>query len=264
MKKIFTFSLALLLSATLTFAQTAPDFTYTDTNGDSHSLYETLDEGKVVLLDFFFVACPPCQQWAPEIESLIEDYQGTTLEIWAISDRDANAAIEASMFASSHPNHFAGGSEGQGNEAVGTFSSNFNFTGFPTYAVVCSDKSITWDVWPITAGTQEIRQHLTEECGVTELVSGVSTISSMSVARMTPNPVSDFANLEFALSQNTDITINVVNALGQVVKTIASQEYTSGSHTVAIDADDLANGIYFARMSSVTGVNTVEFVVSGK
>jgi len=262
MKKFFT--LALLFSASLTFAQTAPDFTYTDTDGNSHSLHETLAEGKVVLLDFFFVDCPPCNQWAPEIEAIIEDYQGTTLEIWAISDRDANSYINSSIFASSHTNHFVGGSEGQGNEAVGTFASNFTFSGFPTYAVVCADQSITWDIWPLTAGVQEIRQHLTPECGVTDLTSGVASISALSAARVTPNPISDFANLEFALSQNTEITINVVNALGQVVKTVDAQDYTSGSHTVAIDANELANGIYFARMSSNEGVNTVEFVVSGK
>jgi hypothetical protein len=36
-------------------AQTAPDFTMTDTEGQTWNLYEQLALGKTVVLDFFFV-----------------------------------------------------------------------------------------------------------------------------------------------------------------------------------------------------------------
>jgi peroxiredoxin len=263
MKRFLT--LALLLSSTLIIAQDAPDFTFTDTEGNTHSLYETLDEGKVVLLDFFFVDCPPCIDLVPEIESIIEDFEGTTLEVWAMSDRDSDAYISSSIFASTHGHHFVGGSDGGGDAAVSTFASAFTFMGFPTYAIVCSDKSITWDVWPVSAGADEIRQHLTEECGVVEAtVSSVATISGLNAAQVAPNPVSDFATLKFNLSQNTNMTITVVNTLGQIVKTINAQDYPAGSNAVEINANELSNGIYFARMNSDEGVHTVDFIVSGK
>lgn len=38
----------------------APDFTGVDGNGLTHNLYDYLEDGKYVLLDFSFITCPPC------------------------------------------------------------------------------------------------------------------------------------------------------------------------------------------------------------
>ncbi|TSJ47553.1 redoxin family protein [Fluviicola chungangensis] len=39
---------------------TAPNFTLTDINGTTHTLYDYLDDGKTVYLDFFACHCPTC------------------------------------------------------------------------------------------------------------------------------------------------------------------------------------------------------------
>lgn len=46
--------------AQLTNGSTAPDFTLTDINGTTHQLYDYLDAGKTVYLDFFAAHCPTC------------------------------------------------------------------------------------------------------------------------------------------------------------------------------------------------------------
>lgn len=57
MKKVLTFLMAFVFSAAL-YAQTnlttAVDFTVTDTQGNVHNLFSYLNEGKFVVLDFFF------------------------------------------------------------------------------------------------------------------------------------------------------------------------------------------------------------------
>lgn len=54
----FTLMLSLFLTATLAFSQTplteAVDFTATDTHGQEWNLFEILDGGQYVLIDFFF------------------------------------------------------------------------------------------------------------------------------------------------------------------------------------------------------------------
>ena len=151
------------LTLTIAVAQTAPDFTFTDIEGNSHTLSEALEDGKVIILDFFFVDCGPCNTWAPHIDQLIEDYEGTTVEVWSISDRDSDDYIGTSAFNPTHENHKAGGPAGNGDDVIDLYAGNFSFLGFPTFAIICTDGSITWDVWPVSAGVPEIRAHLTEE-----------------------------------------------------------------------------------------------------
>lgn len=56
MRKLVLFSMALLCFASLSFSQTpleeAVDFTATDIHGTSHTLFDYLNDGKYVLLEF--------------------------------------------------------------------------------------------------------------------------------------------------------------------------------------------------------------------
>lgn len=60
MKKLLRFALVMLAALTMntSFAQTglteAVDFTATDTDGNTWTLFDELAEGKYVLIDFFF------------------------------------------------------------------------------------------------------------------------------------------------------------------------------------------------------------------
>ena len=56
-KKLYTLLILMFFTITTGFSQTnlteAVDFTITDTEGNTHTLFQYLDEGKIVLLDFF-------------------------------------------------------------------------------------------------------------------------------------------------------------------------------------------------------------------
>lgn len=260
MKKLYIFILSFLLTVTTSFGQTAPDFSFTDVNGETHTLSETLAEGKVVLLDLFFVDCPPCNDWAPELDQLAADYENSNVEIWAISPFDSHTYINNSIFAPTHDNQKVGGTDGDGAAVVSLFEQNFNFGGYPTYSVICSDGSITWDLWPLTPGINQIRSQLTEACGVSFDV-GVSGVEQLSSINAFPNPAHANARLEFQLETATDMSIGLFNTLGQSVLQIPAANYTAGAHNVNLDVADLAEGLYTIRLQSDEGVESVSLSV---
>ena len=59
MKKLFVVVIALVLGLSAysqTNLTTAIDFTVTDVDGNTHNLFDYLNDGKYVVLDFFFVS----------------------------------------------------------------------------------------------------------------------------------------------------------------------------------------------------------------
>jgi peroxiredoxin len=61
----------------------APDFSLKDLNGKPTKLSSAL--GKVVLLDFWSIACPPCVHGLPMIESTAASYKSKDILVWGIS-----------------------------------------------------------------------------------------------------------------------------------------------------------------------------------
>ncbi len=67
----------------LTEGNTLEDFTVTDINGKTIQLSKL--KGKVVVLNFWFIACRPCVMEMPHLNELTEAYQGQAVEFIAIT-----------------------------------------------------------------------------------------------------------------------------------------------------------------------------------
>lgn len=70
-----------------------------------------------------------------------------------------------------------------------------------------------------------------------------------------PNPFNPSTTIRFSLPTSEAVHIAVYDLAGRVVKTLASQRYPAGSHTVAWDGTDnsgntVSSGVYFYRMSA--------------
>lgn len=104
MKIIFQFvillvsTLSLQLSAQLPDGATAPDFTIMDINGTSHNLYDVLESGKSVVIDFSATWCGICWNYhsTGALENVYSSYgpAGTDeLEVfWIDADANTNTA----------------------------------------------------------------------------------------------------------------------------------------------------------------------------
>ena len=67
--------------------QAMPDFTFTTTEGDSHSLSELLAEKDLVILNVFTSWCPPCRMEFPEMEAVYRDLSDRMEIVMAEQDR---------------------------------------------------------------------------------------------------------------------------------------------------------------------------------
>ncbi len=131
--------------------QNAPDFTITDSGGQSHTLYEDyLDKGTTVVIKFFFVQCPPCNAIAPNVQALYEDWgegQGD-VEFFELSTMSGDSNAEIIEYKNRHGITFPGaGGEGNALAAIapyqaGTFGL---FFGTPSFAVIAPDGSVVYN-----------------------------------------------------------------------------------------------------------------------
>lgn len=65
-----------------------------------------------------------------------------------------------------------------------------------------------------------------------------------------PNPFNSTATIEFELPQNAVTRIAVYDVLGRVAKEVTNQKFTAGTHTLSLDASDLASGVYFVNIAT--------------
>ena len=99
MKKLITLIIALAfgfgLKAQCPYTE-AIDFTAVDCHGTEVQLFDILDGGQAVLIDFFFTTCGPCQQATPKI---VESYYAMGCNMhdvfyMEISTSDGDAACQ--------------------------------------------------------------------------------------------------------------------------------------------------------------------------
>jgi flagellar hook assembly protein FlgD len=86
--------------------------------------------------------------------------------------------------------------------------------------------------------------------------------SSPSTIHLFPNPASSMARISFNLPNSSDVTINIYNEAGMLVRTEKRRMMTAGKQEVEIDVEMLADNIYIVElitgeMRSTTRLNVV-------
>ena len=249
MKKIYTLLFSVLICSGA-FAQTPPDFTVTDTEGNTLSFYSELASGKTILLDFFFTTCPPCIANAGNIEHIYQEFGAGTpdFDIWGINDRNSDAEIDSYKSQYGVTNPCVSGTEGGGLAVVNSYSGTYNFTGFPTYAVVCPDQSVTWDIWPISSNAPEIQSSLENDCGLSTSPAGIEDVIKVEFNAIYPNPAAEYATVSYKLIDRAKVSLEVYDMLGSLIKTVTPGPIYPGQKQTNLNVRDLNNGHYFVKL----------------
>lgn len=225
----------------------APNFTAVDVHGNTHDLYSYLEEGKTVVLDFFYTTCGPCQYYAPQVNLVYEKYGCNTQDVFFLSidfdDTDAQVIAYEEEHEIMYPS--ISGIEGNGNDIVQAYAIN----SFPRFYVIDSTKTIRVQVDPPTVVRFDYEFDL---LGITPSACATSIEDTYDVEDMHlfPNPMLDTDVLSFQIGDLSnrcelkmyDVTGNTVLIRELDIDEIAKQQIT---------LQDLSQGIYFVEIKDI-------------
>ncbi|MFZ1634417.1 MAG: T9SS type A sorting domain-containing protein [Chitinophagales bacterium] len=92
-------------------------------------------------------------------------------------------------------------------------------------------------------------------------VLGVENVNAISGVVVSPNPVSTNATISFNLTTGAEVSVSIMNMMGQEVLTVANANEVAGNHAYSIDVTSLPAGNYVFRViagDAVTSGNIVK------
>lgn len=241
-----------------TVGQTVADFTVTDIDGTVHTLSDYTNAGKWVVLDFFFVACVPCQQTTPIFNELHEKYGCNAADLICISmntGQDNNAAV--TNFENTYGGTFSHAAAVSGDGGAGAVNTAFNPQAYPTFCLIGADMQLkNADIWPISnVGTFETAINgagynpTPTVCGVANLTANEASTFEVSLY---PNPSKDAASVSVGLENDQDVNVIVYNTIGAVVEN-QTFKGTTGVNSFLINTSTLDNGHYIVNVQLEDG-----------
>jgi hypothetical protein len=109
--------------------------------------------------------------------------------------------------------------------------------------------------WRVRGGNGEawgpysdVNQFIAKPSGVAEGTSGIPL--ELALKQNYPNPFNPSTTVVFALPHDEQVKVQVYNALGALVGTIAEGMFPAGIHSVRFDGSSLSSGTYFCRMTA--------------
>jgi thiol-disulfide isomerase/thioredoxin len=241
-------ALAFAFSATTaqTSLTTAVDFTITDLNGNSHTLFDYLNDGQYVCIDFYAYWCGPCMATAPEFTNVYHQYGCNDGDVTFLSIEYEGTDTQAHDFETSYsgdnPPPGASGIEGGG----GAVHSAYGISAFPTYILINPDGQIVeQDIWPMDAA---ILDDVLQSYNISHMDCTNSIVEATVDFNVYPVPASDVVNVEL---QETGAQIDLINLLGATVISTTSTETRT-----QLDISDLDAGSYLVKITQKGDVRT--------
>lgn len=95
-----------------------------------------------------------------------------------------------------------------------------------------------------------------QDANLVSIEDGDAFPSGYQLGQNYPNPFNPVTQIEFVVPESGHVYLEVINMMGQHVTTLADGVMSAGSHTVSLDASDMASGIYLYRLHAGNQVFT--------
>src|ERR1043165_2917191 len=245
MVKRCAFFLALRLALSCN-AQTAMPLSGVDCNGITYrNLYSDLDAGKAVVLIFFMPNCASCPPVAKKIQAMANNINAThshSMAGYALPFNNSTTCATAADWVSTNniPLFVA-------MDSGATQVAYYGGFGMPTVVLLGgADHRVMFVTQSFTTSDTAIMRD-----SILALLDGptnLEAIAPVKSAKIFPNPATDRAEIELELLSTSNLKIEIVNSLGQIVRYVFEGRVEPGILRKAIELADISNGLYSVRV----------------
>ena len=226
------------------------NFTITDTDGQQHTLFDYLDAGKYVLIDFYFTTCGACNTAMPSLNEAYKRFGCNQADIVFIAinrgNTDAQVITHRQIYGGYFPS--SSGINGQADDVV----TAYGVTAFPTISLIAPNRSfISKDIYPVIQSNLDKAIHfeagLPFQTGSCDVPNRHHLLRKKAELSLYPNPVINTASVQVNLIHAMDVQVKIINVLGQTVQTPIDSLLTEPT-TRIIDFGKYRPGIYFIQL----------------
>lgn len=257
MKKIKLIALSFLLTS-VAVAQTATNFTVNDCNNVSHDLFTELDAGKIIVITWV-MPCGSCTGAALSAYSEVQNYAATypnRVYFYLVDDIANTSCNSLSTWASTNGITFPNAVFS--NAAISM--ADYGTAGMPKTVVIGGASHTVYfnqnDGLNVTNFNTAIQNALNP--------TGISstTLDKTSLVFI-PNPVTSIpSKLKYSLIKNSNVKIDIINAVGQKVSNYNFANQYQGEQELSIDMNMMPNGVYFVILTTSYSTSSLQFTIS--
>lgn len=252
MKKVFFIMLVSLMFAyanAQTSLKKAVDFADISTDGSIQHLFGYLDEGRPVVLFFYFNSCSSCGDAINKINQAYSEFTCNTGNAVFIAINAEDFPEQGISYKPDFP------------EINSTdIAVQYQVLAYPTTILILPDRRILKnDIWLMDPARSVFADLGIKPlpCNEEVLISGTQPLNIRPTYDVYPNPASEFVNIEINSGDAGDFSCNITDLSGRI---IISEQKLLKDNKSTIDIRGLTPGVYFIKMQ-MNGQETVKKVV---
>lgn len=265
MKKIIPFFVALMFSTTFLSAQTtATNFTMPDCNGVNHTLFDELDAGKVIVIDWV-MPCITCIPYSKTTYNVVQSYQSShpnRVFFYMVDDYGQANSDCAVLNSWGNTNGMPASASSLRFENKDTIINMLDYgsKGMPKIVVLGGTSHTVFynsnNTVNATALQTAINDALNTGASISEPLNSFASVS------IYPNPANATSAISFNLKKSSVVKTEVFNQVGQKVIDMSSGNLPSGENKIQLNTTKLNDGIYFLKISNTDHSSVVKLTVA--
>ncbi|MES2764018.1 MAG: T9SS type A sorting domain-containing protein [Bacteroidota bacterium] len=147
------------------------------------------------------------------------------------------------------------------NAGITTISGSVDQTTYMFYNSSSKFPIFSYNFFHVVTGVFPDQDQVQIECLANLMIGVKETKQNNVIFKLYPNPANSDISLYFVLAQPETYHVEIVNTLGQIVKTITFNNSQPGIHNEAINTADLGAGIYTVKVSGKNKQGTEKLVI---